>query len=332
MTRVSLSDWGCVFRVSQMLFFFSLTHSISQRFCLSVQESLELRRGLLEGFTECRHPQAVFGIQRLLELGESQNRGEKGKHWIFFSVVSLFQSIFESKGQQLPPLYLRNIKLEVPLDNFIVIIDTQGTLSKMDLLRQVFPSSESSISSIDCQCKSDFSLESKFNTKFDRKVRCFSCEWSKSLILIILSQIGTRGVSSDQYLLIRELLSLPSSAGALGGIDKNAYYFIGYLEPDSLVYLDPHLVQDSVNSIGEPELSSYQAKNPMIVKYTKISTSFASAFSISSYREFEDLLESLKAFERCYKNDYFLASVFDEKIDRDKDAGMESTLSIVTFS
>ena len=315
-----------------MLFFFSLARSISQRFCLSVKESFELRKCLLEGFTECPQPQAVFGIQRLLELGESENRGEKGKHWNFFSVLSLFQSIFESKEQQLPPLYLKNIKVEIPLDNFIVIIDNKGTLSKMELLSQVFTSSDSSFLSMDCKCKSDFSLESKFNLRFDRKVKCFCCEWSKSLTLVILSQIGIRGVNSDQYLLIKELLSLPSSAGALGGIDKNAYYFIGFLEPDSLVYLDPHLVQNSVSSIGKPELSSYEAKDLMVVKYTKISTSFASAFSISSYQEFEALLESLAAFEACYKNDYFLTSVFDEQAERNTDAPVESTLSIITFN
>jgi cysteine protease ATG4 len=68
---------------------------------------------------------------------------------------------------------------------------------------------------------------------------------------------------------------LPQTLGCIGGKPNHAHYFIGYLENDELLYLDPHVTQAHVDPSAILNDSSYHCDRVNRMKFTGLDPSLA---------------------------------------------------------
>ena len=92
--------------------------------------------------------------------------------------------------------------------------------------------------------------------------------------------LGIGGVDSRYFPGIKYFLKLPWSVGMIGGRPKQAYYFIGSCYENSLVYLDPHLVQEN----GQIEHNKGEARR---ISMGKLDPCMGFGFIIRSEEEYE---------------------------------------------
>lgn len=75
---------------------------------------------------------------------------------------------------------------------------------------------------------------------------------------------------------------MKTSLGMIGGVPGKGLYFVGSCD-DSLIYLDPHLVQTPVNSFNlSRELDSFHCQDLRLINRQKLDPSIAFAFYIKN--------------------------------------------------
>ena len=102
---------------------------------------------------------------------------------------------------------------------------------------------------------------------------------------------------------------MPQTLGFIGGNASHAYYFIGYLEKDELLYLDPHVTQLHVDTTVILDDSSYHCDRVNKMKFSELNPSLAlvrkffsnilflcviKAFACKTEKDFDDLIANLK--------------------------------------
>ncbi|CAF3986003.1 unnamed protein product [Rotaria sordida] len=104
---------------------------------------------------------------------------------------------------------------------------------------------------------------------------------------------------------------LPQTLGCIGGKPNHAHYFIGYLETDELLYLDPHVTQQHVDTTVTADDISYHCDRINRMKFSGLDPSLALAFARKTEIEFDDLIAKLKQnlpskpmFEICQSNPF----------------------------
>ena len=86
----------------------------------------------------------------------------------------------------------------------------------------------------------------------------------RSLLLFIPLRLGQDKFNMEYKDAVKACLSLPQSAGIIGGRPRHALYFIGH-HGDNLLYLDPHTTQSAVvcsDSTGMVPDQSYHCGQP----------------------------------------------------------------------
>jgi len=123
------------------------------------------------------------------------------------------------------------------------------------------------------------------------KELCGGQEWTKSLILLVPVRLGVETVPENYYKLITSLFQYPQSLGLAGGKPKSSLYFLG-VQGDSLFYLDPHVIFNTVDMTKIPfDVSSYQPQEINNIKISHIDPSFSAAFYIRDYDEYLNFCE-----------------------------------------
>ncbi|ETN81704.1 peptidase family C54 [Necator americanus] len=77
--------------------------------------------------------------------------------------------------------------------------------------------------------------------------------WTKRLLLFVPLRLGTNSVNPVYYDHIRQLLSLTTCLGILGGKPDHSLYFIGYYGRN-VIFLDPHVAHEYVPMSSWDEL------------------------------------------------------------------------------
>jgi hypothetical protein len=119
---------------------------------------------------------------------------------------------------------------------------------------------------------------------------------NKKVLVVVLTKIGLDSPNPEYFPCIKKYLEMPECVGMIGGRPGLAYYFVGFIE-NTLVYLDPHFVQESIHSKAKlkENLGTYSCKKHRIVDMSSIDTSVAFGFLISGYKK-------LKKFQQDFKN------------------------------
>ncbi len=76
----------------------------------------------------------------------------------------------------------------------------------------------------------------------------------------------------------------------IGGVPGKGLYFVGAMD-DNLIYLDPHLVQNPVNTFNlKKELNSFHCDDLRLIGRQKIDPSIAFAFYLRSLDDLSELI------------------------------------------
>lgn len=88
---------------------------------------------------------------------------------------------------------------------------------------------------------------------------------------------------------------MPECVGMIGGRPGLAYYFVGFIE-NTLIYLDPHFVQETIHSKTKlrDNLGTYSCKKHRIVDMFNIDTSVAFGFLINGSKHFRQFQKKFK--------------------------------------
>jgi hypothetical protein len=81
-------------------------------------------------------------------------------------------------------------------------------------------------------------------------------DFPRAVLAIVTLRLGLNEIDSDYFESVKACFDLPQCVGLLGGKPNFALYFVG-TQDDSLIFLDPHFVQDAVPS--EEDLPAYES-------------------------------------------------------------------------
>jgi cysteine protease ATG4 len=105
--------------------------------------------------------------------------------------------------------------------------------------------------------------------------------------------------------------------GFIGGKPNRAFYFIGFDQEQNLVYLDPHLTQESINTCisNSKQIESYFVKNIYRIKINHIQPSLTIGFIFRNVMEFNGLINYLE-INNSFKEKFFGYSFKDDNKER----------------
>ncbi|KAI1306438.1 Cysteine protease ATG4C [Halotydeus destructor] len=120
----------------------------------------------------------------------------------------------------------------------------------------------------------------------------------RGIVLFIPVRLGGEKFNPVYTECVRNLFSHPSTLGIIGGRPRHSLFFVG-CQDDKLIYLDPHLCQDAVESttfnVNFP-LDSFHCNDPRKMPINKMDPSCTIAFYCQSRDDFNSLIQSAKSF------------------------------------
>ena len=278
--------WGCMIRCGQMI----LSHGIYlllKSKGMDTQTALDvtvplfneypitkgrlhpLFHGMLEKYKDIKKDENVqikeffppFGIKTLCDVGEIFER-TAGEWFSDVVITKVFKRIAEYFN------LFSNPQLEVKIMIF------QSYIDMPQLLNECF-------------------IEKKKEENNDEYMRLHGKYYyfNKMGIVFVNVRVGLDKIPPEYYKGIKQLFSLKSCIGIIGGKTRLAYYFIGYNdEENSLLYLDPHVTKDSDKEVTmENILGKHINKEIHLLKMNKMSTAFTIGFCFTKYSEFLEL-------------------------------------------
>ena len=94
---------------------------------------------------------------------------------------------------------------------------------------------------------------------------------------------------------IKKIFECRQFLGIIGGKINSAFYFFGYCE-DDLLYLDPHLNQESIKKLDENNLMTYINKTVYSLPLEDFQPAFTIGFLFRDMTEFRNLYFYMKLF------------------------------------
>jgi len=115
----------------------------------------------------------------------------------------------------------------------------------------------------------------------------------KSLIILIPVRLGSDSFNPIYSSCVKNLLTLESCIGIIGGKPKHSLYFIGFQDED-LIHLDPHRLQDKVETFRHNfSTDTFHCKNPRKIQLKKMDPSCCIGFYLRTRAEYEAWCESI---------------------------------------
>ncbi|CAF0980493.1 unnamed protein product [Rotaria sp. Silwood1] len=268
------TGWGCMMRCGQMM----LAESYI-RFFLPAGRYFRWRPNIsdpvyweiLNMFIDKRH--SSYSIHQIVQMGNSEGK-EIGQWFGPNTIAQVLRRIASNE-------FDRQINVHVAMDNTLVL----------DEIRKL------------CQ------INSKVR-KTTKKSNDTPSGW-KPLVIVIPLRLGLTNVNTEYIEQLKLCFRLPQTLGCIGGKPNHAHYFIGYLETDELLYLDPHVTQQHVDTTVTADDITYHCDRVNRMKFSGLDPSLALAFACKTEADFDDLITKLKQnlpskpmFEICQSNPF----------------------------
>lgn len=111
--------------------------------------------------------------------------------------------------------------------------------------------------------------------------------------------LGIHSLLPEFFDTLKFLLSLKQTVGIIGGKPRMALFLVGFTK-DSLIVLDPHLVQTAPRSENEFKslLGSYHCRSPIVIPFEEIEGSFSLGLYFKDELSWLDFEEKIKD-KRC---------------------------------
>uniref|UniRef100_A0A0K0ENC8 Cysteine protease n=1 Tax=Strongyloides stercoralis TaxID=6248 RepID=A0A0K0ENC8_STRER len=125
------------------------------------------------------------------------------------------------------------------------------------------------------------------------QIENLSNNWKKKIFLIIPVRLGIKDINECYYEHINKLFSFHNCLGIMGGKSKRSLYYIGYYN-ESLIYLDPHVMQEYVNLEEEtPNIDTFFCNIPKKIPLTQVDSSCAIGFLIKDKEDLDKTIHQL---------------------------------------
>ena len=119
-------------------------------------------------------------------------------------------------------------------------------------------------------------------------------QFKKGGIVFISLRLGLYNLDPSYYDFIPHIFSkFRNNLGFVGGKKNRAYYFIGMQGDNKLIFVDPHVNQQTENDI-EKDYKTYFTENIYLLDMQDMTSSFTFAVAIFSYTHLINFLEDLK--------------------------------------
>lgn len=116
-------------------------------------------------------------------------------------------------------------------------------------------------------------------------------------------RLGFEEVEPQYYESIKSLFDIKYCVGIMGGKKNKALYFVGY-EGNSLIFLDPHYVNDAIkrSELENFDVSTYTCKIPKKLAFSSLDPCLSVGFLVKSADEFISLKNDLKKLKEDFKD------------------------------
>uniref|UniRef100_A0AC35FY84 Cysteine protease n=1 Tax=Panagrolaimus sp. PS1159 TaxID=55785 RepID=A0AC35FY84_9BILA len=217
--------WGCMLRCGQMLLAQALAKlHLESSWKWERNSNDEKYRRLLRMFQDKRT--SLFSLHQIAQMGVSEKKalGE----WFGPNTIA----------QVLKKLVVYDdwskIAIHVAMDNILISSDVR------EMARAKPP----------CKELSDISSNNQQENEKEQNGHTEEDLW-KPLLIIVPLRLGLTVMNRCYLKAIQEYFKLPQCVGIIGGRPNHAVYFYGVAK-DKLLYLDPHVCQDSVTVDKDP--------------------------------------------------------------------------------
>ncbi|CAF1100518.1 unnamed protein product [Adineta ricciae] len=270
------TGWGCMMRCGQMMMAEGYL-----RFFLPAGRNFRWRPNLTDSvyweilnmFIDKRH--SSYSIHQIVQMGHSEGK-EIGQWFGPNTIAQVLKRIASNE-------FDKQVNVHVAMDNTLVL----------DEIRKL------------CQ-------PNVKGRKSSKKSNDNPQTW-KPLVIIIPLRLGLSDVNTEYIDQLKLCFRLPQTLGCIGGKPNHAHYFIGYLESDELLYLDPHVTQSYVDTTTTTDDTTYHCDRVNRMKFSSLDPSLALAFACKTEADFNDLIAKLKEnlplrpmFEICEANPFNL--------------------------
>jgi len=278
--------WGCMLRTGQMMLAQCLIfHFLGRGWHLTLQDvnaPFSPYRQILRLFTDAPGTAFPFSIHNIVMKSKTIGRKErehpyKGEEWFAPSVISrVLRSLVQKFGPDSLCMY-------VPSDG-VVYID-----KATQICTQPKEKSEFRANIVNCHHHSQ-NVDDSFHVEEEA-----SNEWKSCLILVPI-RLGVDRINPIYFKSLLSCLRWPHSVGIIGGKPKQSFYFVG-VQDEYLVYLDPHIVHETIRIEQEFSDETYHCAVPQKMHVSDVDPSLAIGFYCHTKLEFMDLCSLIKKLE-----------------------------------
>lgn len=125
-------------------------------------------------------------------------------------------------------------------------------------------------------------------------------KFKKMGAIFVSVRLGVTTISPEYFPSIKRLFECRQFLGFIGGKIDSASYFFGYCN-NNLLYLDPHLNQESEPFLDEKSINSYMNKTVYELDFNSLQCAFTAGFLFRTLYDFTQLLD----FFQKFKNDKY---------------------------
>jgi len=278
--------WGCMLRTGQMLLAQCLIfHFLGTDWHLSPQDvfaPFSQYRQILRLFTDAPGQTYPFSIHNIVMKNKALARKQKDvsykvEAWFAPSVIS---RVLRSLVHQLGP---ETLSMYVPSDGVVYI----------DKVTQICTQPKEKSNARTNVVNHSYPHPQNVDESFQVEISGEGSDAWNSLLILIPIRLGVDRINPIYFKSLLTCLRFPQSIGIIGGKPKQSFYFVG-AQDEHLVYLDPHIVHESVRIDQEFSDETYHCAVPQKMHVSDVDPSLAIGFYCRTRIDFCDLCSHIK--------------------------------------
>lgn len=299
--------WGCMLRTGQMILAQTLIyHLLGRDWRLTepdTSQPFSLYRQILRLFTDSPLISSPYSVHNIVMRNKAMVRLHnpettensttnpfKAEPWFAPSAICrVLKNLVHNYGPNTLTMY-------VPTDpvlyiDKIVQLCTQNKRHHPPKNNNNNNNSNNNSNNSNSNNNSNNNEESASNDDSSDSEKDTSVPW-RSLFILIPMRLGVDKINPIYFETIFSCLRMPQSVGIIGGKPKQSFWFVGY-QDEHLVFLDPHIVQESVQPTTKFSDETYHCSVPQKIHITEVDPSLAVGFYCHTKEEFENLCSTL---------------------------------------
>jgi cysteine protease ATG4 len=265
--------WGCMLRTGQMMLAEALIiHFLGREWRLTEHDlqPYSTYRQVLRLFADVPGPTSPFSLHNIVHKNKAMtpvpDSNYKGEVWFAPSLIAkVLRSLVHVQGP----------------DSFAMFVPIDGVVSK-DRVATV------------CTQKRE---ETQQRVNIHSINGDVGHDGWRSVFILVPLRLGVDKINPIYYNALYECLQMPHTVGIIGGRPKQSFYFVGFQE-EYLIYLDPHIVHDTVHPDKEFSNETYHCRAPQKIHISEVDPSLAVGFYCRDRQDFEQFWAKCKQLEQ----------------------------------